>query len=269
MKKTTLVSALLATSTTAVGLFIGITVFDPANWAEAINQLKQLEKQYQQMAQTYNQITNQYNHMLLMGRQVPVNMAARYRALLTPWRTSGATNTYATTGGWIGAINTGANVATGYLQAAEQLMAYGAALANVPADQLDRVKKNYATVELTDGANQHAMETIGTLRRNSRQVETAIQGLEDDSLSSDPNVNTQVAVLNKINAASIIGLRNTQDTNKVLVALAEHQAVDAKRQRDAEARAINQHIRFMAGEQALLAAQKANASAAMTAFRMP
>ena len=34
-------------------------------------------------------------------------------------------------------------------------------------------------------------------------------------------MNTEVAVLNKINAANVIGLRNRQDTNKLLGALAE------------------------------------------------
>ena len=69
--------------------------------------------------------------------------------------------------------------------------------------------------------------------------------------------------------ASIIALRNAQDSNKVLVALAEQQVIEAKRQRDAEARAINNHIRFLAEERELLAAQKANASQAMMSFRMP
>lgn len=269
MKKTILVITLLAASSVSMAQFFGITVFDPTNWAEAINQLRQLEQQYRQLVQTYNQITNQYNHMLLMARQVPVSMTTRYRALVSPWRQSTATNTYGTTGGWIDAINSGTNVASGYLEAADRLLAYGAAFGNIPADQVDRVRRNYATVELTDGANRHSMETIGTIRSNARQVETAIQGLEDDSLSSDPNMNTEIAVLNKINAAAVISLRNTQDANKMLVALAEQQVIEAKRQRDAETRAINSHIRFMADERGLLSSQKANAAADMMAFRMP
>lgn len=263
------VSALTVTVLRAQFGFGGITVFDPTNWVESVRQLAQMQQQYTQLVQTYTQITNQYNHMRRMAQIVPVNMMARYRALLTPWRNSGATNTYGTTGGWIGAVNSGVGTAAGYLQSAEQLLAYGPSLARVPADQLDRLKKNYATVELTDGANVHTIETIGALRRNAPQVEDAIAGLESDSLSLDPDMNTEVGVLNKINAASVISLRNTQDTNKVLVTLAEQQAVEAKRQRDTEAHAINSHIRFLADEQAMLAGQKANATAAMLAFRMP
>lgn len=269
MRKSLLVLALLAGSSASLAQFFGITVFDPTNWAEAISQLRQLEQQYSQLVATYDQITNQYNHMLYMARRVPVNMSTRYRALLSPWRPSTASNTYGTTDAWIAAINSGFGVSAGYSESAERLLSYGAAMAAVPADQVERVQKNYATVELTDGANQHSMETIGTLRRNAAQVETVIKGLEDDSLSLDPEMNTEIAVLNKINAASIIALRNAQDSNKVLVALAEQQVIEAKRQRDAEARAINNHIRFLAEERELLAGQKANASAAMMSFRMP
>jgi hypothetical protein len=106
-------------------------------------------------------------------------------------------------------MNTSVGVAAGYSRAVQRLENYGAGLANIPADQLGRIKTTYATVELADGVNLHGMETIGRLRANSAAVETAIQGLEDDSLSGAPEMNTEMAVLNKINAASLISIRNT------------------------------------------------------------
>jgi len=93
--------------------------------------------------------------------------------------------------------------------------------------------------------------------------------LEADSLSDDPNMNTEIAVLNKINAANLMQVHSAQDTNKLLVALAEEQLIDAKRKRDAEARAINNDIRFRTEGKALLDAQIADASAAMRAWRVP
>ena len=107
------------------------------------------------------------------------------------------------------------------------------------------------------------------MRGNAPAVEAAIQSLEADSLSSSPDMNTEIAVLNKINAANMINVRNTQDSNKLLVALAEQQILDAKRQRDSEAQAINNHIRFVSEGQAAIAAQAADASNAMLAWRMP
>jgi type IV secretion system protein TrbJ len=248
---------------------IGDIVFDPSNFAKAIEQLLEMERQYTQLVETYQMVRNQYDHMQRMAQRVPVHMEARYRALVTRWKGSSATNTYGTTGPWINGINTGSNVEAGYQGAALPLNDYGAALANVPTDQQPRIKTTFATVELTDGANIAAMDTIGRLRSNATGVESAIRGLEEDSLSSDPEMNTEMAVLNKINAANVIALRASQDTNKVLVALAEQQILEAKRQRDAEVQAINQDIRFRAEGKAAIFAQAGDASAAMRAWRMP
>lgn len=262
--------ATLVATGPAFGIFgVGDVVFDPSNLAKTIEQLAEMERQYVQLVQTYQAVQSQYEHLRWMATGVPVDMTRRYRALATPWRTSSASNTYGTTGGWIGGMNTGTGVTAGYEAATQRLGSYGAALDQIPADQQERVKTAYATVELTDGANRHSIETVGNLRANSVNVESAIQGLEEDSLSSDPAMNTEIAVLNKINAAGVIAIRSTQDTNKLLVALAEQQTIDAKRTRDAEAHAINSHIRFVNEGKSVMASQAANASSAMRAWRMP
>lgn len=264
-----LISVAVSTPAAFAILGLGDIVFDPTNFGKLVEQLTQMERQYAQMVQTYQVVTAQYNQMIWMAKMVPANLRAHYRALVTPWHNSTATNTYGTTGGWIAAINTGNDVPGGYYEAIQQLNPYGAALGNIPADQLDRVKTSYATVELTDGANQSGMDLVGRLRANAPDVENSIQNLEDDSLSTDPDLNTEVSVLNKINAANVLALRNSQDTNKLLVTLAEQQIIEAKRKRDAEATAINSHIQFMTQEQAVLHAQTGDPSARMLAYRMP
>ncbi len=246
-----LVAAMIAPAAFAV-LGLGDIVFDPSNFGKLVEQLAQMERQYTALVETYQMVTAQYNQMIWMAKMVPANLRAHYRAMVTPWRNSSATDTYGTTGGWIAAINTGQGVNDGYQQAIQPLNAYGAALSNIPADQVDRIKTSYATVELADGANQ-----------------SGIQSVENDSLSTDPDLNTEISVLNKINAANLIALRNGQDTNQLLVALAEQQIIDAKRKRDAEATAINSHIQFMAQEQSVLRAQTGDPSARMLAYRMP
>jgi hypothetical protein len=260
--------AILARPALAI-LGLGDIVYDPTNFEENVQQLLQMEQQYTQLVQTYQTVRAQYDELLLMAKNIPGSVAARYRALATPWSSSSAANTYGTSLGWSSAINTGTGVGSGYATATQPLQAYGGTLGNLPADQVDHIKTDYATVELTDGANLATIETIGRVRGNAPAVETAIENLENDSLSSDPDLNTEVAVLNKINAAGVIGLRNGQDTNKLLVALAEAQTIQAKRERDAEARAFNEHIRFTAEGQAILASQGADSSSAMLAWRMP
>jgi hypothetical protein len=263
-----LVAAMIVPAAFAV-LGLGDIVFDPSNFGKLVEQLAQMERQYTALVETYQMVTAQYNQMIWMAKMVPANLRAHYRAMVTPWRNSSATDTYGTTGGWIAAINTGQGVNDGYQQAIQPLNAYGAALSNIPADQVDRIKTSYATVELADGANQSGMDLLGRLRANAPDVENAIQSVETDSLSTDPDLNTEISVLNKINAANLIALRNGQDTNQLLVALAEQQIIDAKRKRDAEATAINSHIQFMAQEQSVLRAQTGDPSARMLAYRMP
>lgn len=248
---------------------IGDVVFDPTNYAEAVRQLVQLEQQYKQLVQTYAMVRNQYEQFVWMAKQVPVDMNSRYRALATAWKPVSATNTYDTTNGWVSGINTGLDVAQGYARATQSLLGYGDALAQIPADQLDRIKTHYATVELADGANLHSIETIGRLRANAPFVERAIRNLEDDSLSRAPEMNTQIAVLNKINAAHLMSIRSSQNANQILVAMAEDQVIDAKRKRDAEAQAINNHIHFLKKGKQAMDAQSADASSAMSAWRMP
>lgn len=264
----TVLTAVTAPAALAI-LGLGDIVFDPSNFGKLVEQLTQMEREYIQLVQTYQMVTAQYNQMIWMAKMVPANLRAHYRALITPWHNTSATNTYGTTGGWIAAINSGAGVPAGYQQAIQPLNVYGAALTNIPADQVDRVKTTYATTELADGANEGSIDLLGRLRANAPQVESAIQSLEDDSLSTDPDLNTEISVLNKVNAANLIALRNGEDTNKLLVALTEQQVIDAKRKRDAEAAAIDTHIQFMAQEQAVLRAQTGDPSARMLAYRIP
>jgi hypothetical protein len=262
---------LLVTATSAAFAVLGVgdVVYDPAAVANLIKQFHQMEQEYLQLVATYQTVRSQYSQMIFMAKMVPTELRGRYRTLATPWRNSAAINTYGTTASWIAAINSGLGVQQSYQQATQRLNTYGAAFSNIPAEQLDRVKVNYATVELTDGANQSTIDLLGRLRDNAPQVATAIQNLENDTLSSDPNLNSEIAVLNKINAANLVALRNGQDTNQLLVALAEEEVVDAKRKRDAEASAIDEHIRFMGEEREVLRAQTGNPSARMLAYRMP
>ena len=87
MKRRTLVFALAALTVAApvFGIFgIGDVVFDPTNFEESVRQLIQLEQQYEQLVRTYEKVRSQYDQMVWMARQVPVNMATRYRVHRTP-----------------------------------------------------------------------------------------------------------------------------------------------------------------------------------------
>jgi hypothetical protein len=249
---------------TASAQFGGLVVYDPTNYANAL--LRYFELQQQLL-----QLTNSLALALQMAKNIQ-NMPARYRALFSIWRNSVAQDTYGNTGGWINGINSGQVpvVNAGYQQATTQLLPYDAgALGGMTPDELARVESQFASVELSDGANVTAMATLGAIRNNAANLETQIGNLEQDSLSGDPDLNTEVSVLNKINNANVLNLRSVQDTNKLLASLVELQTIAAKQQREATANAINADIARRANLAGNLAQVTATMTDSLQNFRMP
>ena len=76
------------------------------------------------------------------------------------------------------------------------------------------------------------MATIGSIRGNAQSVQTQIANLEQDSFSSDPNLNTEVSVLNKINAANVLTLRTFRIPTNSSRHCLEQQTILAKQQRE-------------------------------------
>jgi len=255
---------------TAAAQFGGV-VYDPTNYHNALLRYFQLQQQLIQLKNSYTQLVAQYNLAVRMARNIQ-NMPARYRALFSQWRNTGAQDSYGNTGTWVSGINSGQFpvITTGYQRATTQLLQYNpAALAGMNPEELERVKSQYASVELADGANTTAMATIGSIRGNAQTIESRISNLEQDSLSDDPNLNTEVSVLNKINAANVLTLRTVQDSNKLLASLLEQQTILAKQQREATTNAINADIARRANLAGNMAQVTSTLTDSLQRFRMP
>ncbi len=265
--KRTILTAMLLTSVfigSVSAQVPGLVVYDPTNYANAL--LRYFELQQQLL-----QLTNSLALALQMAKNLQ-NMPARYQALFSIWRNGVAQDTYGNTGGWVSGINSGQVpvVNAGYQRATTQLLPYDpGALAVMTPDELARVQSQYASVELSDGANVTAMATLGAIRNNALNIETQIGNLEEDSLSADPDLNTEVSALNKINTANVLNLRSLQDTNKLLASLLELQTVSAKQQREATANAINADIARRAALAGNLAQVTTSITASLQNFRMP
>jgi hypothetical protein len=136
-------------------------------------------------------------------------------------------------------------------------------------DEQNRVKSEYASVELADGANVTAMATIGAIRANAQSIQNQINNLEQDSLSDDPDLNTEVSVLNKINATNVLTLRTAQDANKLLLSLLEQNVIAAKQQREATVNSINTDISRRASLAGNLAQMTGTLNDSLQNFRMP
>src|ERR1700729_2435677 len=273
MKKSILVSILvlgLGVGTATAQLGSGI-VYDPTNYHNALLRYYQLQQHLLELQKSYAKITGQLNLALQMAQFVK-NMPARYKALFSQWHKVTSLNSFGNTVSWINGINTGIlpNINTGYLKSTTQLAQYSPyELSGMDASELGRVQSQYASIELADGANINAMATIGAIRGSADNVQTQIRNLEQDSFSGDSRLNSEVSVLNKINAAGVLTLRTVQDSNKLLASLLEQQTILVKQQRDATTNAINADI----GRQASIAGNMAQVTGSITDslqnFRMP
>ena len=256
---------------TASAQFGSGVVYDPTNYHNALLRYYQLQQHLIQLQKSYAQLVAQYNFALRMAQYVQ-NMPARYRAQFSAWRNALAPNTYRNTGVWIAGINSGQLpfVNSGYQGATTQLFQYDPNhLSSMNAAELSRVQSQYASVELSDGANTTAMATVGAIRADAQGVQSQIANLEQDSFSADPNLNTQVSVLNKINAASVLTLRTVQDSNKLLASLLEQQIISAKQQREATTNAINAEIARRANLSGNISQVTSTLTDSLQSFRMP
>jgi hypothetical protein len=263
-------AALLILPVASHAQFGGI-VYDPTNYHNAVLRYLQLQQQLAQLRQTYQQVWNHYQLAVQMSRNLQ-NMPARYRAAFSQWRSFTAADLYGNTTPWVGAVNgAGAqSVSPAYQQATVPLLTYGQTDLNAinPADARN-LRSVYASLQLSDGANGSALTTVGNLRANAQTVQQQIANLEQDSLSSDPALNTEVSVLNKINASNVLALRTLQDSNNLRVAALEQQVLQAKQQRDLDAANLNFAIQMRQQASQNLAPFSANLSQSLGSYRLP
>lgn len=265
-----IVAALVLVPAVSRAQFGGV-VFDPTNYKNALLRYLQLQQQLLQLKQTYQQVWSHYQLALQMSKNLQ-NMPARYRAAFSQWRSFTANDLYGNTRGWVGAANgAGAQtVSPAYQQATIPLLTYGQADLNAinPADARN-LKSVYASLQLTDGANVSALTTVGNVRANAQTVQQQIANLEQDSLSSDAGLNSEVGVLNKINASNVLTLRTLQDANNLRVAALEQQVLQAKQQRDIDAANLNFAIQMRQQATQNLAPFNGNLTRSLSSHRLP
>ena len=246
-------------------------VYDPTNYANAVLRYGQLVAQLNQLRATYAQVLNHYNLALQMSRNIP-NMASRYSTSWAPWRYASARDLYGNTTPWLNGANSGGvpAVLNGYQKATTTLQSYSQTLlSSMPLSEAQRVQSDAATVELVDGAAQNALEAIGAIRANAVSATSTIRNIQNDSLSNNPNLNTEVGVLNKVNATSVLSLQNAQDTNKLLVALLEQQTILSKQLRDAATNITNADINRRQNTVAFGQQLTGNIGQTLNGYRLP
>jgi len=222
------------------------TVFDPTNYANALNEFKQLEQMYTTAQQTRDQIITTYNLAHQMSL-MPQNLGARYKSGFSQWTNVNGPNTYGNTSAWIDALNLGspARASTGYRNAVIQVQSYPQdRLSGLDEDTQAAIKNQYATSELGQATITSSLSTLGTVRSDSEAFAQKLANLETDTYSTDPSQQTEMAVLGKINSATLLQIHSQQDTNQILAASVAQQALEQKQRMDEQNRLINQAIYF-------------------------
>ncbi len=219
--------AIVLLALTAVPARAQIVVFDPAVFAQAVSEVLNIIKQY--------------NLMIQQARRLPVDMANRYRALSPAWPVHDLTS-------WLyaqpilSALNAGNASGSQYRQVAELLDIPSDVLARMPPELRRRLQTAYATIELADSIATRAVDQAGTVRSNGRLILQTIQAMDTDASALDDSYHTQAALLNKINTASVLGLRIGAQSNQFLMDTLEQLLVENKRKRDTEAKGMDATI---------------------------
>ncbi len=222
------------------------TVFDPTNYANALNEFHELQQTYTTAVETRNQIVAAYNLAYQMSR-MPQDLAARYKSDFAQWTTVSAPNTYGNTSAWVNALNIGgtSSASQAYNGAIVQAERYPAgSYASLDAGTQAIVANQYATSDLAQGTTTSTLSTLGTIRSDSQAFAAKLANLDADTYSTDPSQQTENALLGKINSATLLQIHSEQDTNQLLAASIEQQLVAQKQQIDAQNRAINSAIYF-------------------------
>ena len=239
-----------------------ITVYDPANTAR--NEISATLKEY--LLQTQQE---QHAKLRRMARRLSIFADLRRFAVLdTPrWRTHGGDFLYAN--GINDALIFGDPTGAAYLAVSHPVVSARALLGRLTPAGQRAMASRLATIELADSVAMSALNDTGSLRLNGRKQELpAIDALEAQVIDTSDEQST-TAVLDKISGAVLIGARQRQARSQLLAAFVEQLLVDSKRDRDADAAAMNMQLVTWRDRRAANEAFVAGTGDALRTWRQP
>jgi hypothetical protein len=220
---TALVAGVAATTTSAQ-----FVVYDPTNYAQAL--------------ESYAQLLQQYRFWVAQARRLPVDMASRYRVPAVRWHLNDPNQIYPYARPILTSLNVGDSAGIGYNQIVDRLEALDDLLPRVPADLQRRLAMGYGTIQLADSVAATGIDQLGRIRSNGTAMMAAILNMENDAVASADEFHTQTALLNKINGANVLALRINETTSQFQLHILEQLLVQNKRSRDAEGQMMNAHL---------------------------
>jgi len=239
-----------------------ISVYDPANTAR--NAIAATIKEY--LLETQRE---QHARLIRMAQRLSVFAdLQRFAVPDTPlWRTHGCNFLYAN--GINDALIFGDPTGAAYLAVSHPVVNARALLGRLTPAAERAIATRLATIELADAVAMSAINDTGSLRLNGRTQELpAIDALEAQVIDPSDEQST-TAVLDKISGAVLIGARQRQARSQLLTAFVEQLLVDSKRDRDADAAAMNMQLVTWRDRKAANEAFVAGAGEALRTWRQP
>ena len=203
-------------------------VYDESNWWEAVAQVSAL--------------VQQILHMIRQARRLPFDMVARYHGHSVDWTFHDLEAGLLYAQRILAALNDGDPTGAAYRQIVDPLDLPTDVVARMPLSLQRRITQTYAGIELADSVSELAVDQLGAMRVEGPHNLQVAKDMEKDAVSNNGDLHTQIAVLNKINTASVLGLRLQDHMTKALISTLEQLLVSNRRQRDAEAVLLNATI---------------------------
>lgn len=212
-----------------------LVIHDPANTAR--NAISAILKEY-----LLNTQRDQHSQLRRMAQRLSLlTNLGKYAPLDPPrWRTHGGDFLFAQA--YNDALIFGDPAGAAYLAVSHPVVNAQALLGRLSPVARRVITSRLATLNVADAVAIAATNDTGQLRFNGRKQELpAIDALEAQVI--DPsNEQSATAVLDKISGAVLIGARQRQARSQLLAAFVEQLLVDSKRDRDADAAAMNMQL---------------------------
>jgi hypothetical protein len=235
MKKILLLSFILLF--TAAPSFGQITVFDPSNLKQQVQELINMSQQLTQLQKTFALYQQQFN-LLNSEAQSLKSLPTRYRYTFTNWQQFAAGNQYGNTNTWFSGITTGnANaVQTGFRNLLPAIQPVD--VTATPQAQQDW-RQQYGLIQLQDASLMSGIKAIGDIRTNIQQNANVLAQLEADATSTDPTMQSEKALQQKTLIALLLMIHTLEDTNRALTSSMDLQIQTVAQQRWERGRELN------------------------------
>lgn len=203
-------------------------VYDPSNWFQAVLQLVQMFEQLR--------------FLVRQARRLPFDMVTRYHGHSVDWTVHDLEAGLLYGRRILSALNVGDPTGRAYRQIVDALDLPTDVVARMPPGVQRRLTNAYAAIELADSVSQLAVDQLGAMRVEGAHNLQVAKDMEKDAVSTNEDLHTQTALLNKINTATVLGLRLQDHMTKALTSTLEQLLVANRRQRGAEAVLLNATI---------------------------